>query len=144
MPRVSTDGKRRRPRTLPAAGLPLGRASRLRLILGDARASLPALPAGWRFDACFLDPFSPAVEPELWGAEFLAAVAARLAPRAWLSTYTASLAVRARLRAAGLRVGPGPAVGRKSQGTLASPDLDPGSLDARTERKLARRLGGAP
>jgi len=118
----------------------LGERSRLHLHLGDARGTLPSVRTDLRFDAVFLDPFSPQVEPELWSPDFLAHIAARMAPGSWLSTYSASLAVRAALASTGLRVGPGPAVGRKAQGTLASPDRDPGPFDARTTRKLARRL----
>lgn len=112
----------------------------LTLYLGDARQLVPTLPDRPSFDACFLDPFSPGVEQDLWSPTFLRAVARRLAPGAWLSTYSASLSVREALAAAGLRVGPGPRVGAKSAGTLASPDLDPGPLDRRTAGKLARRL----
>jgi len=117
---------------------------RLQLLLGDGRATLPALDEACRFDAVFLDPFAPGEDPPLWAAEFLAEVARRMDPGALLSTYTASLTVRVRLAAAGLRVGPGPRVGAKAQGTLASPDLELPALDARTERKLARRLDRGP
>lgn len=122
----------------------LGARSRLVLRLGDARATLPALPSDVRFDAVFLDPFSPRVEPELWARAFLADVAARMAPGSLLSTYSASLTVRVALAAAGLRVGPGPAVARKAHGTLASPDAVLAPLDARTARKLVRRLAKEP
>jgi len=118
----------------------LGRG-RLRLLLGDARRTLPGLGPAPAFDVVFLDPFAPGEDPPLWEPEFLGEVAARLAPGGLLSTYTASLAVRARLASAGLRVGPGPRVGDKAQGTLASPDLALPAFDARTQRKLLRRLG---
>jgi hypothetical protein len=62
-----------------------------------------------------------------------------MAPGSILSTYSASIGVRAGLLAAGLRVGPGARVGTKSSGTLASPDEDPGDFDARTQRRLAKR-----
>ena len=116
----------------------MGEGGRLTLHVGDARETVTRVSGP--FDAVFLDPFSPAVEPDLWSPEFLRAIAERMGPEAWLSTYTASLAVRAGLAAAGLRVGPGPRVGEKAQGTLASPTLDPGPFDARTQRKLERRL----
>ncbi len=118
----------------------------LRLLLGDACTLLPAQPAE-RFDAVFLDAFSPQVEPELWSPAFLAEVARRMAPRSLLSTYSSSLGVRSALAAAGLRVGAGARVGTKSSGTLASPDLALPALDARQERRLARRaarLAGNP
>ncbi len=117
----------------------LGHRSRLHLYLGDARETIRRLPGEVRFDAVFLDPFSPRVEPALWSRAFLANVAKRMAAGSWLSTYSTSLDVSVALTAAGLNVGSGPPVGRKS-GSLASPDLQPPALDARTLRKIARRL----
>lgn len=109
----------------------------LTLLLGDARERLPTAAAR-AFDAVFLDPFSPAVDPPLWDAEFLARIASRMEPWAVLSTYSASLRVRRALAAAGLRVGRGPRVGRKAEGTLASQAQELPALDARTARRLAR------
>ncbi len=119
----------------------------LRLLLGDARDNLPRLPRDLAFDAVFLDPFSPRVEPDLWQLAFLREIARRMAPGSRLSTYSASMSVRAGLLAAGLRVGAGARVGTKSSGTLASPDEVPGAFDARTQRRLAKRardLADAP
>jgi tRNA U34 5-methylaminomethyl-2-thiouridine-forming methyltransferase MnmC len=116
------------------------RTSFVRLEIGDARAILPTLEG--TFDAVFLDPFSPRVEKDLWSPAFLTAIARRMAPGSLLSTYSASLAVRAALAAAGLRVGPGARVGTKASGTLASPDLDLQPFDARTQRRIERRQGG--
>lgn len=113
---------------------------RLLLLLGDGRATLPSLAPSVRFDAVFLDPFSPGVDPPLWQPEFLAEVARRMAPKSLLSTYTAAAAPRVGLLAAGLHVGPGARVGTKSSGTLASPDLELGTLDARTTRRLKAKV----
>jgi tRNA U34 5-methylaminomethyl-2-thiouridine-forming methyltransferase MnmC len=114
----------------------------IRLVLGDARETLPALDRDLRFDAVFLDPFSPRVEPDLWTPPFLAEIARRMAPGSILSTYSAATAVRAGLLAAGLRVGPGGRVGTKSEGTLASPDLPLASFGERTRRRIERRGAG--
>jgi tRNA U34 5-methylaminomethyl-2-thiouridine-forming methyltransferase MnmC len=125
-------------------GVPLG-AGRLRLALWDARAALRDLAARERFDAVFLDPFSPRVEPALWEPAFLLDVARRLAPGGLLSTYCAATAVRAALLAAGLRVGQGARVGAKREGTVASPDAQVPPLPAKALRRLqerARVLGG--
>ena len=116
------------------------RSSFVRLEIGDARAIVPALEG--TFDAVFLDPFSPRVEKDLWSFDFLSAIARRMAKGSLLSTYSASLSVRAALAAAGLRVGPGARVGTKASGTLASPDLDLPPFDARTRRRVERRQGG--
>jgi tRNA U34 5-methylaminomethyl-2-thiouridine-forming methyltransferase MnmC len=121
----------------------------LRLLLGDARATLPRC-TGLVFEAVFLDPFSPAVEPELWELEFLAEIACRMSNGAWLSTYTTSLAVRAKLAALGLNVGPGARVGTKAAGTVARRGTRVGEFDAtgvasvgefdpRTARRIVRR-----
>lgn len=120
-----------------AGGRPLGG---LRLCLGDARATLPGLAPAERFDAVFLDPFSPAREPALWEAPFLAEIARRMAPGSWLSTYSAAFSVRLALARAGLRVGRGARVGTKAEGTVASPDREPPALPPRVARRLARAL----
>jgi tRNA U34 5-methylaminomethyl-2-thiouridine-forming methyltransferase MnmC len=117
-------------------------AGELRLLAGDARATLADVPRGPRFDAVFLDPFSPRLSPELFGAEFLAEVARRMAPEALLATYSAATGVRVALAAAGLGVARGPRVGGKAEGTLAGPHLVPGPGDADLARRLERRLRG--
>ncbi len=72
------------------------------LILGDARQTLPAWP--YRADAWFLDGFSPAKNPEMWGEDLMAAVAAHTAPGGSFATYTAAGHVRRALTAAGFDV----------------------------------------
>jgi tRNA U34 5-methylaminomethyl-2-thiouridine-forming methyltransferase MnmC len=116
-----------------------GSIASIRLVLGDARATLPALDPSTRFDAVFLDPFSPRVEPDLWSPTFLGEIARRMAPGSILSTYSAATSVRAGLLDAGLRIGPGGRVGTKREGTLASPDRFLGSFDERTLRRIASR-----
>ena len=128
-----------------ASGAPVPLASgSLHLVLGDARETLRALPESTRFDAVFLDGFSPACDPGLWDHEFLAEIARRMRPGSWLSTFTTSLAVRTGLGRAGLSVGAGPRVGRKAEGTVASPDRPAPVLSPRTTRKLVRKLGRDP
>lgn len=111
---------------------------RLRMHRGDARTMLPRLPLEPCFDAVFLDPFSPKVEPALWTADFLREVAGRMAPQARLSTYAAGSAVRRALHAAGLQVGLGARVGAKREGTLASHASGLPPLDDRQARRLQR------
>ena len=131
---------RQRPATAMIDG---GRAHRLSWWVGDARESLPQLESGQRFDAVFLDPFSPAADPPLWEEAFLLEVARRMALGARLASYTVSLRVRAALARAGLNVGAGPRVGRKAAGTLASRGGSVPALDPRTRRRLERaRAGG--
>lgn len=120
--------------------VPLECGGALRFVIGDARRTLAKEPAHACFDAVFLDPFSPGTAPGLWEASFLREVAQRIASGGLLSTYTTSLEVRARLVCAGLEVGSGPRVGTKHQGTIAGRDVSLGPLEARTQRKLARRV----
>ncbi|WP_374422391.1 tRNA (5-methylaminomethyl-2-thiouridine)(34)-methyltransferase MnmD [Paracoccus sp. (in: a-proteobacteria)] len=85
----------------PARRFTVGQVS-AEVIEADARAALPAWPG--RADAWFLDGFSPAKNPELWGADLMAEVAAHTAPGGTFATYTAAGHVRRALAAAGFAV----------------------------------------
>lgn len=94
----------------------------LQVIAGDARETLP----GWTglADAWFLDGFSPARNPELWGDDLLSQVFAHTAPEGRFATYTAAGHVRRALAAAGFTVERRPGYGRKrhmSVGVKAMP-----------------------
>ena len=114
----------------------------LRLYQGEAEALLRELEASERFDAVFLDSFSPGVEPGAWEPDFLYELGLRVAAGGRLTTYTISHPVRAALMASGLTVGwPGPRSGRRG-GTWASrggwvPPLAE-RLQARLERHRER------
>lgn len=84
---------------------------RAEVIIGDARETLPR----WQgeADAWFLDGFSPAKNPELWGAELMGEVARHTAPGGTCATYTAAGAVRRALAGAGFSVTRRPGYGRK-------------------------------
>lgn len=84
----------------------------------DDAADLVARPAFADlepFDAVYLDPFSPEVDPRAWAPEVLAALARKLTPGGVLATYSVQGAVRRALRAAGLEVAkrPGPPGGKR-------------------------------
>lgn len=81
------------------------------IVIGDARQTLPDWPG--RADAWFLDGFSPAKNPELWGENLLAQVAAHSAPGATCATYAAAGHVRRSLAAAGFTVERRPGFGTK-------------------------------
>lgn len=83
----------------------------LKVILGDARTTLPLWPV--RADAWYLDGFSPAKNPELWSDDLLAEVANHTAPGGSFATYTAAGQVRRGLQAAGFAVKRLPGFGRK-------------------------------
>ena len=86
------------------------------LVEGDARQTLPE----WRgqADAWFLDGFSPAKNPELWGAPLLADVGAHTLPSGTVATYTAAGFVRRGLQSAGFEVTRIPGYGRKRHMTI--------------------------
>ncbi|WP_127559921.1 tRNA (5-methylaminomethyl-2-thiouridine)(34)-methyltransferase MnmD [Nioella ostreopsis] len=83
----------------------------MRLVVGDARQTLPLWQV--KADAWFLDGFSPAKNPELWGADLMAEVARHTAPGGSFATYTAAGDVRRALVAAGFDVIRVPGYGRK-------------------------------
>lgn len=72
------------------------------VVVGDARATLPAWQG--QADAWFLDGFSPAKNPELWGDAMMAEVARHTARGGSFATYTAAGFVRRGLQAAGFQV----------------------------------------
>lgn len=96
----------------------------LELVIGDA---LDYLPAEAAFDAIYLDPFSPKVNPALWSSEFLGRLAGALAPRGRLVTYSVSGEVRRSLAAAGLAVRKvaGPPGGKREMLVAAGPGHRP-------------------
>ncbi|APZ53779.1 tRNA (5-methylaminomethyl-2-thiouridine)(34)-methyltransferase MnmD [Salipiger abyssi] len=88
-----------------------------RMIAGDARETLPR----WEgvADAWFLDGFSPAKNPELWGPELMEEVACHTVPGGTAATYTAAGHVRRALAAAGFEVSREPGYGRKRHMSVA-------------------------
>src|SRR3989339_1195631 len=88
----------------------------IRVIEGNAEESIKAVDV--RFDAVFLDPFSPKNNPELWAEAFLRDVFARMKPCARLATYSCAGMLRRNLRSAGFEVVDGPIVGRRAPGTV--------------------------
>jgi len=74
----------------------------LEIIPGDARQTLPDWPG--TADAWFLDGFSPAKNPELWGVKLMQDVANHTAPNGTFATYTAAGHIRRSLSNAGFAV----------------------------------------
>lgn len=103
----------------------------LRLVLGDARATLPAWDGA--AEAWFLDGFSPAKNPEMWGKDLMAAVGAKTARGGTFATYSAAGAVRRALDAAGFEVMRVPGyMGKRhmSRGVLRAPAHAPACAPA--------------
>ncbi|WP_209835468.1 tRNA (5-methylaminomethyl-2-thiouridine)(34)-methyltransferase MnmD [Ruegeria sp. HKCCE3926] len=90
---------------------------RFEVVIGDARKTLP----NWDgvADAWFLDGFSPAKNPELWGADLMQDVASHTVKGGTAATYTAAGFVRRGLESAGFNVTRTPGYGRKRHMTRA-------------------------
>lgn len=87
------------------------------VVVGDARQTLPQWDC--QADAWFLDGFSPAKNPELWGADLMRSVADHTVAGGTAATYTAAGFVRRGLEAAGFSVERAPGYGRKRHMTRA-------------------------
>lgn len=83
----------------------------LTLIQGDARSQVP----NWTglADCWYLDGFSPAKNPELWGRDILQSVYDHTHPKGTFATYTAAGFVRQNLQSAGFEVSRIGGFGRK-------------------------------
>ncbi len=118
---------------------------KIKLFCGDARDIIKKMENHRKYDAVFLDPFSPAKSPELYTLEFFHIIKNRLKNDGTLSTYTSAAPVRSALIQAGFHVGEGPFFGKKA-GTIASPSPQcikkPLSVD--DERMIALSDAGIP
>ena len=90
---------------------------KIMLLLDDARKTIKNVKE--KFDAVFLDPFSPKTCPELWTEEFFIDIRKTMKPEAILATYSCARVVRENLKKAGFTVEDGPIVGRRSPSTIA-------------------------
>ena len=89
----------------------------LNVVIGDVRDTLPA--SDLQADAWFLDGFSPAKNPEMWGPDVMTEVARHTAPHGTAATYTAAGHVRKGLIDAGFDVERIKGYGRKRHMTRA-------------------------
>jgi len=90
----------------------------LKILFGDARETLSALN-GKKFNAVFQDPFSPSKNPELWSVEYFIVLKSLLTDNGFITTYSSAAHIRRAMFEAGLRIGRGPSVGKKREGTIA-------------------------
>jgi len=97
--------------------------ARLTVIVGDARLCLPEWTG--RADAWFLDGFSPAKNPEMWGANLLAEVARHTNPKGTAATYSAAGHIRRKLSDAGFEVSRCKGYGHKRHMTSARLAVSP-------------------
>ncbi|WP_165363967.1 MULTISPECIES: tRNA (5-methylaminomethyl-2-thiouridine)(34)-methyltransferase MnmD [unclassified Meiothermus] len=71
------------------------------------------LPRDWA-TAIYLDPFSPAVNPEPWSLEVMRKLHRAARPGAWLATYSVAGSVRRNLTQAGFAVERVPGMGKRA------------------------------
>ncbi len=86
--------------------------------LGDAVETIRKVTG--KFDAVFLDPFSPKKNSELWTYSFFSEIANRMKKQGILATYSCARMVRDNLVKAGFTVKDGPKVGRRGPSTIAT------------------------
>ena len=117
---------------------------KINIYLSDARDVITETDK--KYDAVFLDPFSPLKSPELYTLEFFIILRNLLKEDGLVLTYTSAAPVRSAMVQAGLYVGEGPLFGRKSGGTVASevPELIEKSLSDNDERMIALSDAGVP
>ena len=89
------------------------------LIFGDARNVLSNLKKEF-FEAVFQDPFSPAMNPELWSLDYFRLIYSLMDKSGIMTTYSSALHIRRGMIEAGFFIGRGPSVGKKREGTTAS------------------------
>ncbi len=115
------------------------------IYIGDARNVIQDLD-NEKYDAIFLDPFSPSKSPELYSLEFFLQLKNLLRKDGLILTYTSAAPVRCAMVLAGLHIGEGPHFGRKSGGTVASKSskMIQNHLNATDERMIALSDAGIP
>ena len=91
----------------------------LKLLFGDARLSLKSLDK-IKFHAVFQDPFSPSKNPELWTVNYFCKLKELIDETGIITTYSSADHIRRAMIEAGFITGPGPSVGKKREGTVAS------------------------
>ena len=117
---------------------------KVNIYLRDARYVIKEINK--KYDAVFLDPFSPLKSPELYTTEFFLILKNLLKNDGIILTYTSASPVRSAMVHAGLYIGEGPLFGRKSGGTVASKDITmiKKSLSESDERMIALSDAGIP
>ncbi|MGF7119158.1 tRNA (5-methylaminomethyl-2-thiouridine)(34)-methyltransferase MnmD [Methanobacterium oryzae] len=118
----------------------------INIYIDDARKVVKHIEGHKKYDAIFLDPFSPLKSPELYSIEFFDSLKNLLNESGVILTYTSAAPVRSAMVQTGLHVGEGPQFGRKSGGTIASndPELIERQLRENDERMVALSDAGIP
>jgi len=111
----------------------------------DARSTVKKLKDN-SYDAIFLDPYSPAMAPELCTVEFFKELKRVIKDNGIIATYTLAAGVRFAFVEAGFYIGEGPIFGRKSGGTISSLSIENISknIPIMDERTIALSDAGIP
>ena len=117
----------------------------LNIFCEDARKTIKNLKDNV-YDAIFLDPYSPAMAPELCTVEFFNELKRVIKNNGIIATYTLAAGVRFAFVEAGFYIGEGPVFGRKSGGTIASLSIDNirKNISIMDERSIALSDAGIP
>jgi len=111
----------------------------------DARKTVKKLRSN-SYDGIFLDPYSPAMAPELCTVEFFKELKRVIKHDGIVATYTLAAGVRYAFIEAGFYIGEGPVFGRINGGTIAS--LNPNNIDKdisnNDEKTIALSDAGIP
>ena len=86
---------------------------RLTLMVGEAEQLIDTVEG--RFDAVFLDPFSPKRNPGPWRAGFLRAIRNRMVEGGILSTYSSARRIRLSLLRSGWQIGRNEVLGSRGE-----------------------------
>jgi spermidine synthase len=115
----------------------------LKIITGDARNSIKSLNDNY-FDAVFHDPYSPSKNPEMWTVDFFKVLHNKMKKNAVLTTYSSALQIRMALIEAGFNIWAGPSVGKKKEGTLATPGNSIHKLNDETINEIKSNVKSTP
>ena len=96
--------------------------------------------------AVLYDPYSPAVNPEMWNLEVFTKLRQRCSDACLLTSYSRSTAVRVTLALAGFFPGRGSSTGEKDETTVAAThrELLANPLDAQWLERVRRSTRGGP
>jgi tRNA U34 5-methylaminomethyl-2-thiouridine-forming methyltransferase MnmC len=93
-----------------------------KLLLGNALETIKDINNldNLKFDAVFLDPFSPKKAPEMWNTDFFREIKKSMAKEGELATYSCARVVKKSFLEAGFKIKEGPIVGpRRNGGVIA-------------------------
>ncbi|MCL2115437.1 MAG: MnmC family methyltransferase [Methanobrevibacter sp.] len=111
----------------------------------DARETVKKLEDN-SYDGIFLDPYSPAMAPELCTVEFFRQLKRVIKSDGIVATYTLAAGVRYAFVEAGFHIGEGPVFGRIHGGTIASPNVNNinKAISSSDEKTIALSDAGIP